>query len=665
MPVRIILVAALATALLSACGLAPTRWEPPPEVHRAAALAAQGRVEEAAALYWASAQRAPRAEAFDLRLRAIETLLTPETSARAEDYLGRIEREGLSANQRLRLQLAEARLALLRNAPDQALEHLPAHPPPDVAPALAAQALDLRAQALAAMGRLREAVETRLELSRQAGTAARAQANEDTMWALLLRLSPEQLEDCRRQVLDPILAGWCELAWIASRATDETTLAAQIEGWRRRHAAHPAAQRFPQRILSEWRALRVEARKVAVLLPLSGHLAGPGRAIADGLLSAYYARSGGEELRFYDTAGDPSRAVQTYSEALAEGADAVIGPLLKPEVKRLAAQARVDVPTLTLNYLPDPKAQTPQNLYQFGLLPEDEVREIARRMWHEGKRRAIGFVAEGAWGERMLRALETALQGDGGRLLDSARLAAGQTDFSDIIQRALLLDESRARYNRLRAVLRREIRFEPRRRQDVEVIALAAPPVQARLLQPQLRFYFVSDLPVYATSRVYTGRPNPFADADLDGVEFCDAPLVLGSTEAARTARQIMEKTIGQSLRRRPRLVALGYDAWTVLPELRLLEMRPGESRTGLTGRLSIPSDRRLARALDWARFEHGRPVPVGHAAGQAASDAGESGVRTRLLPVTPGTPLSEPPALEPIPMGTPPRPSDPGGASP
>jgi outer membrane PBP1 activator LpoA protein len=658
--VRIILLAGLVLALLPACGIAPKRWEPPQDVYRAQSLAAQGRREEAAALFWKTAEQAPADAAFDLRMRAVETLLTPETLPRARDYLERLDREGLSRDQGLRLRLAEARLALLEGRAPQALELLPAQAPEGTDATLAARLLDLRATVLEALGRTQEAIDLRLRLSRQAPTRGLREANEDALWALLQTLPPDRLDACRRQLQDPVLAGWCELAWIGTQSADEAALAAGIETWRSRHPGHPAAQRFPQRILSEWRALRVRPRQVAVLLPLSGRLAGAGNAIAAGLTAAYYRRLGDEEIRFYDTGGDPARAVTAYAEAIADGADAVIGPLAKPAVRRLAAEARITVPTLTLNYLAEPDATTPADLYQFGLLPEDEAREIARRMWREGLRRAVAFVSEGAWGARMKRALEAGLAEYDAVLLDARPLAAGQTDFSGVIQQALLLDESRARYDRLRAVLRREIRFEPRRRGDVEVIALASPPVQARLLHPQLRFYFAADLPVYATSRVYTGQPNPFADADLDGVEFCDAPLVLGSTELARRVRAELERHLPETVRRRPRLVALGFDAWNVLPLVRLLEVRSTESAQGLTGRLSIPAARRLARELDWARFENGRAVPLSSLDAVTVPAATEypggmdAPEDTRLMPAAPGAPLEPLPGPEPIPAAHP-----------
>ncbi len=661
---RITLLAGLVLALVSACGIAPTRWEPPPEVHRAESLAAQGRLPEAAALYWEAAERAPRDAAFDLRLRAVETLLTADTLAQARSYLSRMQDTAPTPDQALRLQIAEARIALLEGDPARALEQLPATPPTRVAAATAARTLDLRAEALAALGRTREAIDTRLRLATQAPTTAVREENEDKLWALLSGLPFGALDACRREASQVVLAGWCALAWIARRATDEAALAAELEAWRSRHAAHPAAARFPQRILGQWRALRVQARKVAVLLPLTGPLAGPGQAIADGLMTAYYAGGGDEEIRFYDTGGDPERAVARYSQALADGADAIIGPLAKRAVQRLINQARIDVPTLTLNYLPDPETQTPDTLYQFGLLPEDEMRALVRRMGRKGKQRSIGFVSEGAWGERMLRTLESELVRNNGILLESRRLASGQTDFSVPIRQALLLDESRSRYDRLRALLRRDIRFEPRRRGDVQVIALAAPAVQARLVQPQLRFYFAGDLPVYATSRIYTGHPNPFADSDLDGVEFCDAPLVLGSDAQARQVRAMMEGTIAESLRRRPRLAALGFDAWSVLPELRLLESHPEQSFSGVTGRLSIPMGRRIARALDWARFENGRPVPLRDSVEGQPAQTEQPDLDMRLLPATPGAPLPEAPAPQPIPMGMPQRPEGPHGPS-
>ncbi|HRE30628.1 MAG TPA: penicillin-binding protein activator, partial [Candidatus Berkiella sp.] len=70
-------------------------------------------------------------------------------------------------------------------------------------------------------------------------------------------------------------------------------------------------------------------------------------------------------------------------------------------------------------------------------------------------------------------------------------------------------------------------------RQDVDVIVMAAPPAQARQLKPLFDFYYAEDVPVLATSSIYSGSQNPRSDRDVNGVVFCDMPWLLDTTKGA------------------------------------------------------------------------------------------------------------------------------------
>ena len=76
-----------------------------------------------------------------------------------------------------------------------------------------------------------------------------------------------------------------------------------------------------------------------------------------------------------------------------------------------------------------------------------------------------------------------------------------------------------------------ELEFEPRRRQDIDIVFMAAFPAGARQLMPQLAFHHGADLPVHATSHVWSGVPDPANDRDLDGVVFGDMPWLAAPTE--------------------------------------------------------------------------------------------------------------------------------------
>ena len=90
-------------------------------------------------------------------------------------------------------------------------------------------------------------------------------------------------------------------------------------------------------------------QKLAVLLPLTGSLATAAAPVRDGLLTGYYGEHRRRpEIVFYDTAGTSGGAIAAYGNAVAAGADYVLGPLGRDEVSALF-RSQLSVPVLALN----------------------------------------------------------------------------------------------------------------------------------------------------------------------------------------------------------------------------------------------------------------------------------------------------------------------------
>ena len=191
--------------------------------------------------------------------------------------------------------------------------------------------------------------------------------------------------------------------------------------------------------------------RLALLLPLTGKLANAAEAIRDGVLAAYYdspAASNQPELQIYDSGETPEDAVAAYQQAVADGAEFVIGPLRKEAVQALANQPQLAVPLLALNQIEDQTLFNP-SLYQFGLAPEDEAREVARLAWHEGFTRSIALLPNTEWGERVYAAFAAEWQQLGGVILEEERYDASRTDHGKILSGVLNLDSSKARQQQL------------------------------------------------------------------------------------------------------------------------------------------------------------------------------------------------------------------------
>ena len=143
---------------------------------------------------------------------------------------------------------------------------------------------------------------------------------------------------------------------------------------------------------------------------MQGKLAEAGEAVRDGFFAAYYeALSAGRhtpEVRQYDSSGD---AIAAYQQAIADGADLVIGPIDKEKVTEISLMPSLEVPVLSLNYPDTPPAEPLKGFYQFGLAVEDEARQVARQAFLEGHRQAMVIIPTQEWSERSARAFRVAM----------------------------------------------------------------------------------------------------------------------------------------------------------------------------------------------------------------------------------------------------------------
>ena len=342
-----------------------------------------------------------------------------------------------------------------------------------------------------------------------------------------------------------------------------------------------------------------------MLLPESGPLAPAAEAIRDGMMTGYYsAEEAGNptpDLRFYDVSDADVRSV--FQQAVDDGAQFVVGPLAKDNVAELARMGTPPVTVLALNYLDQDSEDAP--IFQFGLAPEDEARQIARQSLEAGDRLAGVLYPRSAWGQRVAEAFVAAWQDGGGRIVVESSFTddtIGETVES-------LLDTARAEKD-----LRRDPSFSDLDSerpeewpQSLDFLFLVADPNEGRQIKPALNFHYARDLPVFATSHLYNGTPAPRRDQDLDGVYFLDMPWILyEGTKLHRMA----EETWPDGHGRYARLFAMGVDAYRLQARLYLLRNLQDSTLPGVTGTLRLDGAR-LVRESDWALFRNGEAVPV------------------------------------------------------
>jgi len=567
------------------------------EQQTAELLESQANYRGAADKWLSLANNSVNTQRDEYLLRAVSALLQIQDTQQAEQLLNFVSQTTTPA-----WIINTANLQILLNKPIDALNLLISLPTETLNRNLQKQNLNLQAKAYSRLGNHLEAAQQRIKLDALLDDALSQDSNHAALWSDLNKLSIAALSRIHSVTSPGNYRDWLELA-ILNKQAKQIGGTVQLDEWKRRHPLHPAVSRFLDTLRNIELSTTPAPAQVALLLPLSGRIAEPARAVRDGFLAAYYRNQNNTSVRLYDA--DASNITTVYEQAVRDGADFIVGPLSKDAVKQLSNKTNFTVPTLVLN-ANEENAERHSRLYQFALLPEDEARQVAERIWLEGHSKGIIIYPESNWGERVGKAFQQRWQHLGGELVDIQSYSLKSRDYAKPIREVLHVNKSKKRFRQLRNVIGGKLEFETRRRQDIDFIFLASFSEQARQIRPQLKFYDASKIPVYATSHVYTGMLDPQRDRDMNGIIFSDMPWTIENAEPKLKANL---SSLWQSRTKKlTRFYAFGFDAYSVIPHLQRLQQYPFERYKGLTGSLRIDENLRIVRQLSWAKFRLGKP---------------------------------------------------------
>ena len=433
------------------------------------------------------------------------------------------------------------------------------------------------------------------------------QRYHDQIWQLLQAVPDSSLRQAIQSGNSYHEQGWFELAEMVRASSDLPSREAALERWRQLWQAHPVMILPPTGLMGlQQGGEMIQARRIAVVLPLTGELAQPANAILDGIRAAQSVQSRQGQVPAQLSLIDSSlysNADDIVQAARQQGAEMIIGPLDQGLVTQFSNQPEREWPVLALN----PAPNGPSTPWQLELSSEHEARMVAKRALAEGQRNVLLITPAAEWGDRVQAVMREELSAGGGRVVGTLRYQAGGS-YDEQIARLMLTDQSKQREQQLRQLLRHRLEFQERSRQDADAILLTALPDAARLIKSMLNYHYAADLPVYATSHLYPGYPDASRDLDLNNITFCDLPWILEPPSEAHRALSAEGK---DTLSRFGRLYALGVDAINLYPWLEQLQSAPGAFLQAETGMLSIDANRRVQRVLSCTRFVDGVPAPV------------------------------------------------------
>lgn len=588
------------------------------------------KTEEAPAAAVSVAERAERAGEYLIAAREYENLAAGATAPQKQLYqmgevdvllkagqvptarqkLGAIDVARLEPSFLARKRILEARVASAEGSHEKAIRQLNAAAAVrNLSPELSSEIYRVLAQAELALDNPIGAVRNLMAREQFLAGSDAVIDNQLQIWKTLNTQLRTRLAGELKMTRDKILAGWIELA-LATRETGGVPahLANAVARWRNIHPEHPASDEVLRSIAAKPHELIGRFDQVALLLPLTSNYRVAAEAVRDGFMAMHAADAspGKPQITIFDIGGNPSEAGYFYEEAARRGAQFIVGPLGRDAATTIMRTTDLSLPTLLLSHI-DEGAEG-GHVFQFGLPPEQEARQAAERAYLDGHRQAAVLYPQSAWGERMMNAFANYWQRLGGLVLASESYIETEHDYSEPIKRLLNVVQSDERRRILETIIGRKVDFDSRPRKDIDFIFLAADAKSGRLVKPQLDFFRASQIPVYATSHIFTGKKDPVHDKDLDGIQFADMPWMLvegGRIQKMRASLQVSWPYANTDL---DRLFALGMDSYAILPHLNRISQEQAARFSGVTSGLSLDRDGRLHRQLMWARFRNGIP---------------------------------------------------------
>ena len=465
--------------------------------------------------------------------------------------------------------ILEAQIAATKQDYDTVLRLLiPLQPEASLLPAALASLHATLAQAYENQGNVLRAVEHRSQADLYL-TPPEAGANQQKLLQSLILLPREALLDMRGESADTAVQGWIDLA-IAFAYTGQRNSA--LAQWRQAYPDHRADEAALSALAAKVPASpgpQPLTGKVALLLPLdTPAFAFAAEAVRSGFLAAQKASNSPSEIAIYPTHGLKEEIPAVYRQAIAEGAQYVVGPLTRVEVAGLLEPDLIRVPTLALNVL-DEQSAIPQKLVQFGLPVEEEAAQLAEIAREQGMQTAVIVSADTPLGKRMAQSFASEWTEQGG-------VVVFQVEFGE---QSNLLD------------FKTQIAAE-----RADMLFLAANAAQARWVRP----YLNQATPTFALSHIYDGNSNNPENAVLNAIHFIDMPWLLDANETDHAAYRTAAADLPPNAQR---WFAVGVDAWNILSALAGNATQKVQL-SGLTGKIVL-QDNRIQRELPLAQFRY------------------------------------------------------------
>jgi uncharacterized protein len=425
------------------------------------------------------------------------------------------------------------------------------------------------------------------------------------LWDKLLTIDKNQLLKLKK-LRNQVVKKWIDLALLVKDKSKPAVAIAKVNSWFDDNPDHPADSDKSIDIIYNIINEKQTYQKIAVFLPFDKKFNNISTSILDGIkYSMEQNNQKNQEIKVYDSSQYTAMS-DFFNTIKTNNIDFVIGPLQKNNVQSLSAFTKLPVPFLALNYDIN-NTSFVSNLYQFGLVPEDEIKTLIDYASSRGKNKSVALLPNNSKGHRIGNYLSSVMKEHNGVLLSIEYYNINTTDFEENISRVFSRSYSNNRANRLREDSGLNLKPQDSAIQHIDFVYVFANHQKARQIIPQIRFYRKRQYTIFASSTIYNNISDAMVDDDVKNVIFAEIPWNVRSSEYFNI-RKGLENRYG-SLGRYSNFYALGFDAFYLVNKIRLLKNDNSAFISGATGTISMNNDNKLHRRMIVVQMKKGHPV--------------------------------------------------------
>ena len=400
--------------------------------------------------------------------------------------------------------------------------------------------------------------------------------NQEQIISILLSQNLSTLHDLKNKASSQDELGYLDFA-INHVSSDPSQYAALDAAWLNRYPDHPARILIDSGTPDKFRSnsnimanLNGNISQIAVLMPLSGKLAGYGDAFRHGIMMAQREQGLNSSIKYYDVNGTDAKAV--YDQAVNDGAQFVIGPLTKDDVSKIITSGTT-VPTLAINSF---DYVSSNNAFFFAITPENEGAQAAQKIFNDGKRTPLLMIPDTEKGNRIITGFQ-------------------QKWFENNEYSKLTIKRFKNKNEVTKAI---QDSFEDST-SNIDAVYICGTAMEASMIKSQIQVNYPSgDRSFYITGNSNPGNLKAPVTKNMKGMYLGDMPWLIEDSELKQTIKESLDTSNMNTLI----FFALGYDSITIVPHIKSM-VDNNIPVNGLTGRLTVGKNGKVVNESYWVEI--------------------------------------------------------------